>query len=762
MTIGVDRVHGVDLPPPQSGKRVAGKESQSAVIPRFSPASDRWPALWESYLAYYRLVDRRSDRLTLTEIGRTSQGRPLVALTISAPNNLDNLGSYLDQQRRLIAPRMSGIRRERTKPSGEGRVVVLITSSSQSGDAGPRVIAELVHHLLTSPSPDITRVLDETVLLIVPTVNPDAYEPDPDKSEAAVSGTEALSADGPAASTAKYRAVLAADDDWDAFTQVETRLIADRLLGPWQPRVWYEIRQAASPHPALDFNRSRVSKSSPLAALLVPPGAALTVTDGSEAQLRHDERTDAAFWMRHHAGIHLLSRFVAPGSVGLRLPEVIDQQVTEALNILRRASAARRDILQCLAELAGSSFRPPPYAYLLPEPEVPETINAAYQRLSHELKKVSGSEKERHDQAEALYGSLIGSAPSESEVSYYYRTEGLDRLLAILKRGGVEVRRASVPFVANGRRWPVGTHFVRLSDQPSGGFARAILEPHRSGTNAAARSLPLLLNVTVIRVDHRFSVQSSPEPTAIVLQERIRENGGIRVGVYRDKASSSDADWTTWMFNQYQFGHEAIGDQKLAEARLGERFDAIIIPDQSPLYSARQAMSGRAGGSSSLFTEGQREAIRHFVAEGGTLVTFNRGSLLAIDWLDLPVRDVRKAGYQSRSGSHRAILRLSVDRRDPLALGAGRESVAWFEDGPAFEIVDPRRARAVALFARTGKLVLDGSIPVPRQLRGRGALVEVKYGRGRVILFAFRPQYQGRSLASYPFLFNALLTSSTP
>jgi hypothetical protein len=32
-------------------------------------------------------------------------------------------------------------------------------------------------------------------------------------------------------------------------------------------------------------------------------------------------------------------------------------------------------------------------------------------------------------------------------------------------------------------------------------------------------------------------------------------------------------------------------------------------------------------------------------------------------------------------------------------------------------------------------------------------------GKGRVIMFAFRPQYRGQSIATLPFLFNAIETS---
>ena len=42
------------------------------------------------------------------------------------------------------------------------------------------------------------------------------------------------------------------------------------------------------------------------------------------------------------------------------------------------------------------------------------------------------------------------------------------------------------------------------------------------------------------------------------------------------------------------------------------------------------------------------------------------------------------------------------------------------------------------------------------RVAGRPALVEVSRGRGRVVLFAFRPQYRGQSFATLPLLFDAL------
>jgi len=76
--------------------------------------------------------------------------------------------------------------------------------------------------------------------------------------------------------------------------------------------------------------------------------------------------------------------------------------------------------------------------------------------------------------------------------------------------------------------------------------------------------------------------------------------------------------------------------------------------------------------------------------------------------------------------------------------------------GPAFEISDPSVATAVASYPASGNPLLSGWLLGGSKLNGKAALVDVKHGRGHVVLYGFRPQYRGQSMATYPLIWSAI------
>jgi glutamine amidotransferase-like uncharacterized protein len=91
-----------------------------------------------------------------------------------------------------------------------------------------------------------------------------------------------------------------------------------------------------------------------------------------------------------------------------------------------------------------------------------------------------------------------------------------------------------------------------------------------------------------------------------------------------------------------------------------------------------------------------------------------------------------------------------------------KDSIAWFEDSPAFEIkTDPlaltNNFKIIARYPTNPKdILLSGWALGAERLAGKAALVEFTLGKGKIVLFGFRPQYRGQSLATFPLLFNAI------
>ena len=127
-----------------------------------------------------------------------------------------------------------------------------------------------------------------------------------------------------------------------------------------------------------------------------------------------------------------------------------------------------------------------------------------------------------------------------------------------------------------------------------------------------------------------------------------------------------------------------------------------------------------------------------------------------------------------------SILRTELDTTHPIAKGMPQQSIAWFENSPAFEIQgqtgDMRQEtgektrspvsglssavpgiRVIATYPKDPKnILLSGWALGAEKIAGKAALVEFTIGKGKIILFGFRPQYRGQSLATFPLLFNAI------
>jgi hypothetical protein len=218
-----------------------------------------------------------------------------------------------------------------------------------------------------------------------------------------------------------------------------------------------------------------------------------------------------------------------------------------------------------------------------------------------------------------------------------------------------------------------------------------------------------------------------------------------------------DEGWTRWVFDTWKVPYTALVDSVVRAGKLHDQFDVIILPDQTPREIleglSRRYPAPYAGG---IGPEGS-DALREFVVAGGTLVALNEASRFAIQALLLPVRNVLEAVPDEDFYAPGSIFRLQLDTASAVARGMPRETIAWFQGSPAFEPLDSTVTRVIGRWPEDPtKVLLSGWVLHPERIAGKAAILEVQQGSGRVVLFGFRPQYRGQSVATYPLLFNSL------
>ncbi|MCI0665041.1 MAG: M14 family metallopeptidase [Acidobacteria bacterium] len=793
----------------------------------FKIGDDRKLAKWERFLDYFRKLAATSPRIRVDELGKTTLNRPFIAATISSPDNLSKLNELMAIQSKLSDPRLlkSASESEINDLIKLGKTIVVITCSIHSTEVGGTFTAtELAYRLASENSSQVKQILDNVVLILVPSLNPDGTD--------IVADWYGKTLNTPAEGTSPpelYHHYTGHDNnrDWYAFTQVETQLTVDRILNRWHPQILHDVHQMGGagarlfvpPYidpwepnidPALISGVSALGSS--MAWELTMQGKSGIVINGI-----YDAWTPARAYAHYHSGLRILSetanaRLATPVEVPFErlrpgqnydakksswnfpkpwaggkwtLRDIVDYQSAAAMALLNHAARYRELYLSNFYEISRRAVQAQgmPYAFLLPEPELPKSLADAFKRLNSGLGKITGTDQEKHERGEALIKEITNEPSSGEEVVYYYKTEGLDRLLSILERGGVEVRRTSKEFIAGGQTYPAGTHII-LMNQPYGAFAKALLEsriypdlreypggPPKRPYDVTAHSLSLLMNVKAVMVKEPFEIESQREIRGIVGM-RVRPNSGVRVAIYKNYLPSMDEGWTRWVFDQYRFPFKLLFDGEARAGNLKASYDAIILPDQSvaALTSGLQGGQGgdgeaeeRGGSYPAEFTGGLGEdgikSLRAFVEAGGTLIAFNKASDFAIEKFDLPVRNVLKGVAARDFYCPGSILRTHLDSTSPLTFGLEKESIAWFENSPAFEITDKTSARIIASYPESENPLLSGWILGDEKVRGKAAIVEIKIGQGRVILFGCRPQYRGQSLATFPLLFNAMLTS---
>src|SRR5438477_1766581 len=210
----------------------------------FKVGADNKLARWDKIVDYMKLAAANSDRVRFRELGKTSSNNPFVALEISAPDTLKNLDRYKQLERRLYFQNGQPSEAERDEIFRQGKLVLLVTCSIHATEIGAtQMSVELVHRLATSDTPEVKKILDNVIFVLVPSLNPDGQILVTDWFNKNV-GTPYANSPIPYL----YHPYVGHDNNRDMymFTQKESQYTARLLWHDWLPSVWLDEHQMGS------------------------------------------------------------------------------------------------------------------------------------------------------------------------------------------------------------------------------------------------------------------------------------------------------------------------------------------------------------------------------------------------------------------------------------------------------------------------------------------------------------------------------------
>jgi len=339
---------------------------------------------------------------------------------------------------------------------------------------------------------------------------------------------------------------------------------------------------------------------------------------------------------------------------------------------------------------------------------------------------------ERISKAVPPKGTVLGSG-NYGFLIPYKTNNSVVAVNRILKEGG-EVLWSKTSFQAGGEVHPPGTLIVPLSKFSDKKMRSAVED--------------LALRVTRIKNIPRVSTHGINLP---------------RIGLYQSWTANMDEGWTRLILENYEFPFTTIHNAEVRAGYLGERFDAIVLPNQS----AQSIIDGHQRGTmppkyvGGISSSGVRN-LKKFVEEGGTLVTLGSACNLPLEQFKLGVKNILKPLKPEEFFASGLLVKICLDLNHPLAYGLTKETVCFFSYSPTFQVwpSDEKKKPLIVGKFPEENIVQSGWMLGEKFLQNKAAVIEAPLGQGKIILLGPRVQHRGQTLATFKLLFNALFYST--
>jgi hypothetical protein len=222
----------------------AGLPTPESVL-GFKPGADYKLATYDQSIDYFKRVAAATKYVRIVDAGKTSQGRTMYFALVSSPENLSKIDRYREIARRLAHPQ--GLSEtEARQLARDGRAFVHIDGGLHSTEvAGPQHTPLLLHNLVSrAGDPEVKSILDNVVLMLFPTINPDGQQMVAEWYMSNVGTPYELSG-----MPRLYQDYVGHDNNRDAYmlNMIESRTL-EHTWRQWEPQIIY-VHHQSGPFP---------------------------------------------------------------------------------------------------------------------------------------------------------------------------------------------------------------------------------------------------------------------------------------------------------------------------------------------------------------------------------------------------------------------------------------------------------------------------------------------------------------------------------
>ncbi len=239
-----------------------------------------------------------------------------------------------------------------------------------------------------------------------------------------------------------------------------------------------------------------------------------------------------------------------------------------------------------------------------------------------------------------------------------------------------------------------------------------------------------------------------------------------RIALYKSWVANMDAGWISFIFEQYAFPFHFLSDAEVRAGNLIDRFDVIILSDQrvSSIINGHRKGTMPPNYVGGITSDGV-ENLKEFVDNSGVMICNNSSSDLPINEFNLPVRNILQKIPTDSFNCPGSLLKISYDSSHSLTFGMQEKGMAYFSRGRVFEIVadtvaaknnSSNQSPKIAASYPDESLLISGWMIGEKVIQKKAAILDVPYGKGKVILFGFNVHNRAQAFSTFKLLFNAI------